>query len=158
MISTRPLTQQDLPGIWWSGSPSHLRSVAKELERCDRGEVAYLVVCEDGVPRAKGAVDFCHPSGLPTLGQLATDPEHQRRGFGTELVAALEQEIVSRGLTTARLGVEVDNEAAIALYMKLGYRAVGVETDSWQAEGPDGQMREYQAVCTVMERGLAHPR
>lgn len=157
MITTRRLEAEDIAELAWSGGPSHLRAVAEALDRRDRGEVEYLVVCEHGIPRAKGGVDFAHPSGVPTLWQLATDADHRRRGFATTLVAALEGEITSRGIRTARLGVESDNEPAKLLYEKLGYRTVGVQNDSWMVEGPDGDLVQYRTVLTVMERSLASP-
>ena len=53
------MTMDDLEAISWSGSPSHIRSVAMQLERRDRGEVDYLVVRgPDGAPVCKGSIDW----------------------------------------------------------------------------------------------------
>lgn len=66
-----------------------------------------------------------------------THPVERGRGRVRALMAAGEQRIRDRGLTWATLSVEVDNDAARALYERLGYDADGVGEDSWKA-GPDG--------------------
>lgn len=41
-LTIRDLTPEDLPSCAWSGSATHLASVAKALERAGSGEVDYL--------------------------------------------------------------------------------------------------------------------
>lgn len=59
---------------------------------------------------------------IATLGVL---PEHQRRGFGRELLRACEGRLVQGRI---RLCVRASNEAAIQLYQNEGYR----EIDTWR--------------------------
>jgi ribosomal protein S18 acetylase RimI-like enzyme len=59
---------------------------------------------------------------IATLGVL---PEYQRRGIGLQLLLACERILTQPRI---RLCVRVNNEAAINLYMKEGYRAV----DTWR--------------------------
>ena len=44
-LTVRDLTVEDLPSCAWSGSATHLTSIARALERARRGEVDYLAVC-----------------------------------------------------------------------------------------------------------------
>ena len=55
------------------------------------------------------------------LHDLAVDPAYRRRGLATAVVAELLGWGAERGATTAWLHVEVDNDAAFALYDGLGF-------------------------------------
>lgn len=58
-LTIRDLTAEDLPACDWSGSRSHLVSVAEALERAMLGEVDYLAACPpSGLPVAIGGVDY----------------------------------------------------------------------------------------------------
>ena len=67
------LTQDDLVALGWSGSPGHVASVARALERVESGEVEYLVArAPNGQPVAKAGIDYAAKPGTGTLWQLAT--------------------------------------------------------------------------------------
>ncbi|WP_231642219.1 N-acetyltransferase [Nocardia sp. NRRL S-836] len=147
---------QHLQRCEWSGSALHLTQVARELERAQDGMVDYLAVCPPSdIPVAIGGVDYQVNPGAGTLWQLAVHPSLQSCGIGTLLIQAAEQRILARGLRRAELGVEERNPRARALYERLGYVAHDRKPDAWDAEGPDGVVRRYETVCTVMRRWLA---
>ncbi len=54
---------------------------------------------------------------------VATLPSYRRRGLGEQLVR---EAISAQGVRRAFLEVAVDNEAAIALYKKLGFSVTGI--------------------------------
>jgi ribosomal protein S18 acetylase RimI-like enzyme len=54
---------------------------------------------------------------------LVVPEQQRRRGLGTSVVAGLLEWGAERGASTAWLHVEVDNDAALALYEGLGFRA-----------------------------------
>jgi ribosomal protein S18 acetylase RimI-like enzyme len=154
-LTVRDLTHEDLPSCAWSGSPAHLVSMAKALDRAARGEVDYLAVCPpSGLPVAVGGVDYAETSGAGTLWQLAVHTALQSCGIGTILIEAAEQRIRARGLDRAELGVEEGNPRARALYERLGYVAYGSAPDSWEVEGPDGTTTRYETMCTLMRKQL----
>lgn len=154
-LSVRDLTLEDLQWCSWSGSALHLTHVARELERSRSGVVDYLAVCPpSGRPVGIGGVDYEVSPGAGTLWQLAVLPALQSCGIGTVLVHAAEQRIIARGLHRAELSVEESNPRARALYERLGYVAHGSEPDAWDAEGPDGVIRRYETVCTLMGKTL----
>ncbi len=64
-------------------------------------------------------------AGEAELLTLAVAPQARRRGLGAALVAAFEAEARARGATEAFLEVAETNNAARALYARLGYRAAG---------------------------------
>ncbi|MER7765666.1 GNAT family N-acetyltransferase [Kitasatospora sp. NPDC096140] len=155
-VHVRDLTPADLPACTWSGSATHLRQVARELERAAAGEVDYLAVCTGtGLPVAIGGVDYRSAPGAGTLWQLAVLPALQSHGLGSLLVRCAEERIRARGLGRAELGVEDDNPRARALYERLGYTAFDRRPDAWDEEAPDGSIRRRETMCTIMRKDLA---
>src|SRR5690348_1840692 len=72
------LRPDEVERIAWSGSPSHLRSVARVLERVPSGETEYLVVrAPTGEPVAKGGIDYTQQTGAGAIFQLATHEQLQ---------------------------------------------------------------------------------
>lgn len=149
------MTRDDLDAIGWSGSASHLRNVAGQLDRRDAGVVEYLVVRdEDGSPIAKGGIDYEEHPGAGATFQLATRSDLEGRGFATMLIAEAEQRIRARGLPMACLSVEPDNDRARRLYEHLGYVAVGERQVGWEHELEDGSLGWYSTVVIDMEKPL----
>ncbi|MFI8947295.1 GNAT family N-acetyltransferase [Streptomyces sp. NPDC053750] len=154
-LSVRDLRHADLGSCTWAGSDHHLVGVARQLERARAGDVDYLAVCTPAdIPIAKGGVDYRAKEGAGTLWQLAVHPALQSCGIGTVLVEAAEQRIRARGLRWAELGVEERNPRARALYERLGYLAYDRRPDSWDEQTPDGTLRRYETMCTLMRKHL----
>jgi ribosomal protein S18 acetylase RimI-like enzyme len=152
----RDLTPEDLPSCAWSGSRSHLASIAEALERARRGEVEYLTACPpSGLPVAVGMIDYAGIPGAGTLCQLSVHGALQSCGIGTLLIKAAEQRILARGLHRAELGVEESNPRARALYERLGYVAYGCAPDSWDETAADGSIFRYETLCTLMRKELS---
>lgn len=154
-LTIRDLAPGDLPSCAWSGSATHLASVARALDRARRGEVEYLAACPpSGQPVALCGIDYAKAPGAGTLWQLAVHGALQSCGIGTILIRAAEQRIRARGLHRAELGVEDSNPRARALYDRLGYLACGREPDSWDEEAPDGSIVRYDTMLTLMRKEL----
>ncbi|MDB9312031.1 ribosomal protein S18-alanine N-acetyltransferase [Spirulina sp. CS-785/01] len=68
---------------------------------------------------------------------LAIHPDYHRQGLGQFLLLALLEKAVQRGLERATLEVRVSNEAAIALYQKLGFRIAGRRKGYYQKTQED---------------------
>lgn len=58
---------------------------------------------------------------IAVLGNITTDPEHTGKGLATLLTSHLVEELVSENKMVC-LNVKVDNEAAIRVYEKLGFK------------------------------------
>jgi ribosomal protein S18 acetylase RimI-like enzyme len=154
-LMIRDLTPEDVPSCAWSGSATHLASIARALERARRGEVDYLTACPpSGLPVALCGIDYAKNPGAGTLWQLAVHGALQSCGIGTILIQAVEQRILARGLHRAELGVEECNPRARALYERLGYAAYGRAPESWDEQALDGTITRYETVCTLMRKEL----
>ncbi len=56
---------------------------------------------------------------------LCVDPDHQRQGFGSQLLTHALTDAKQHGATVAYLEVRHSNENAIALYTKMGFTKIG---------------------------------
>ena len=73
---------------------------------------------------------------LARIYSLAVDEARRGAGLATRLVEAAEREAVARGQVFMRLEVRPDNERAIALYERLGYRHFGHIDDYYEDHAP----------------------
>ena len=104
-----------------------------EVERTMGGEYGPLLddcsfVVEDR-ERIVGASMTTLFDSDPFLTYLVVDPEMQRRGIGTFLVAASGNALLSAGYARLDLFVTEANEPAVNLYRKLGFRVVDRVTE-----------------------------
>ncbi len=54
---------------------------------------------------------------------LAVAPEHRTRGYGRSLMREVEERLTARGCPKLNIQVRHGNDAALAFYAKIGYRA-----------------------------------
>ena len=89
------------------------------------GDTALGFTCldESGTPIAYVGMVTVLDEGQIT--NVATHPDHRRQGLADKLLVALLAEARSRLITTLTLEVRESNAAAIALYRKHGFSAVG---------------------------------
>ena len=64
------------------------------------------------------------PGTWSNLLSICTHPDLRGRGVGNALMAGFRAESQRRGYSTMRLSVHNDNEAAIALYTRCGWKAI----------------------------------
>ncbi len=70
---------------------------------------------------------------------LGVAPERQRRGLAHLLLLEMERNFRSRGISTVRLEVRVENVAALRLYESLGYM-VAQRLQRYYSTGSDGYL------------------
>ncbi|MET9696183.1 GNAT family N-acetyltransferase [Streptomyces sp. NPDC006529] len=90
-----------------------------------------LIASVAGVPVGMvSGVEMSHPDkGTEMcLYELSVDEGHRRRGIGRELTRALADEARARGCYGMWVGVDTDNEAALATYASAGAVDEGVFT------------------------------
>jgi ribosomal protein S18 acetylase RimI-like enzyme len=146
---------RDLSQIGWSGTPTHVRNVARELERVADGDAEYLAArAREGAPVAACGIDYTSFDGAGVIHQLAVREDLQGVGIGTNLIAAAETRIRRRGLTTAMVSVEPDNTRARALYERLGYVVCGTRRVSWEAERSDGSTYVHETDLIDMKKSI----
>ncbi len=92
----------------------------------------FTQVAEDPLGALVGYV-FCREvAGESELLNLAVDPVLRRGGVGGTLLGAALDWLTARGARETFLEVRASNGAAIALYERVGFRAVGRRPDYYQ--------------------------
>ena len=123
-MTVRPAVEADLPAV---------RAVDAEAFGTDAWSAAAWQVEWDGVPvmrhlavaveddRVVGYGIVATIADVADLHRIAVAADRRRHGLGAALVHALMAEARRRGCTRMLLEVEASNEAALALYGRLGF-------------------------------------
>jgi GNAT superfamily N-acetyltransferase len=70
-----------------------------------------------------GAVLVTHDTRKGWINRLAVHPDHRRKGYATELIAAAERELRGMGFQIFAVLIEADNNASQELFAQEGYKA-----------------------------------
>lgn len=89
---------------------------------CGESAFGFAALCEDGVAAYGGMLTVLDEGQITNV---ATHPDHRRQGLAGRVLEALLTEARSRGLAFVTLEVRESNTAAIRLYEKFGFAAVG---------------------------------
>ena len=111
-------------GLRWSWT-------AQRVRRCIDDRDTNVIVIRDGGVIAGFAI-MKYGDDEAQLFLLAVRPSHRRRGIGTALLSWLEVTGRTAGITVIRLQVRSTNDAAIAFYRSVGFRATGVQAAYYQ--------------------------
>jgi uncharacterized protein len=98
------------------------------LRRADR--TIYLWDGEAGEPVALAAAGGLTPRGI-RIGPVYTPPAHRRRGYASNLVAAVTQAQFDDGRTFCFLFTNLANPTSNKIYQAIGYQPV-IDMDQWQ--------------------------
>jgi ribosomal protein S18 acetylase RimI-like enzyme len=107
------------------------RSFARLLET---PSAAVLVVEIGSEVAGYAMVLFRRSSEVARLYSIAVGPEREGAGIGAALLAAVEAAAIARGCTILRLELRGDNERALSLYERAGFRPRG-RVDGYYEDG-----------------------
>jgi [ribosomal protein S18]-alanine N-acetyltransferase len=138
----RRMTQEDLPAVLVLEKASFRNPWSTELLQRELGhDWSIILLLEEPLPegdrRLLGISIFWIVHDEVHVLNVATAPEHRRRGVGRCLMEATLAEGRARRCALATLEVRRGNEPAIALYKSFGFRAVGVRPNYYVDEGED---------------------
>ncbi|MEZ5799701.1 MAG: GNAT family N-acetyltransferase [Nitratireductor sp.] len=118
-----------------------------------RQTAAFIVNERDWKSRATPVAAARRGTAMARLYSLAVDPDHLGKGIGALLLKGAEEETFNRKRLLLRLEVREDNESAIALYRRKGYRPIGRYLDYYADHAPALRFeRPFAAACR-----LPHP-
>lgn len=125
-VSIVPMTEAHLPAlaaIERACFPTPWTEADLRAELSNDTAVFRVAVDEAGTVLGYGGMHFVCGEGY--IDNIATAPEARRQGIGTAVVSALLQYARMHDGTFVTLEVRPSNEAALALYRKLGFQQAG---------------------------------
>ncbi len=111
-------------GLRWSWT-------AQRVRRCIDDRDTNVTVIRDGGVIAGFAI-MRYGNDEAELSLLAVRPSHRRRGIGSALLSWLEVTARTAGVAVIRVQVRSTNDAAIAFYRGIGFRATAVHAAYYQ--------------------------
>lgn len=125
-LCIRQATLEDLPRVAWLEEAAMTDPWPYELLAYEFGHPrGFLLIAEwDGAPGA-GYVSFRHGGGEAELLRLAVDPAERRRGVARSLIESGLERLKKERVQACFLEVRMDNVAAIACYVALGFQRTG---------------------------------
>jgi len=161
----RRLEERDLPALEWNGEFLHFRNLFRQAYEDMRLGTRWLLVMEH---RPSGDIvgqifiqwnsndpRFADGRRRGYLYSLRVKLAFQRRGLGTRLIDAAEEELRQRGMDTASIGVEKDNRDARSLYERQGYRIIAEDPGLWSYTDHLGRRQEVSEPAWLMEKKLS---
>lgn len=121
IVLSRDLTDSWRAGYLEGEGADRRRKITGIMQRISSAK-RFAVALEGDVPVAVG-LGLLIDRRMILLG-MQTSPSHRRAGHGAAIAKALAGWAAESGATRAILQVESDNDAAMALYAKAGYRTL----------------------------------
>src|SRR5262249_26650477 len=139
----RPLLLSDLNELWQLDMRCFVDGEAYERET-----FRYLLTNPKAIARqirsewdemSAFAIGVIEDDGCGHITTIGVAPEYRRRGLARLILHEVERSFLTRGVTTVRLEVRTDNQAAQRLYEQLGY-AIVKRMNRYYSSGHDAYM------------------
>ncbi len=144
-LTIRPATVNDIDDLL------DLEEMGFRLDLFDRRQYRYLIskarsavlVAEiSGQLRGAAVMLWRENSSSGRLYNIVVDPRSHGTGVGAQLLNACEREAVVKGCRAVTLEVRIDNERAIAFYLKHGYKRIKKMPHYYSDNAPALKMRK----------------
>ena len=140
-VRLRKMTLSDLPAVMAIehqafSNPWSTEMVKKELTQ----DWSTVLIVEESTPagwQLRSFAIFWLVADEVHVLNVATDQAVQRRGFGRQVMDAVLETGKAQKCRMATLEVRRSNQAALALYTSLGFRAVGMRPSYYQDNRED---------------------
>lgn len=162
-LRIRPLSEQDLPELEWSGEYTHYRLLYRQIyEDVCRGKALMWVAEWDGagiigqlfVQLFSPREELANGVDRAYIFAVRVKPAFRGKGVGTCLVQTAEEDLRRRGVHTVTLNVAKGNTLAQNFYRRLGYRIVAHEAGRWSYLDHLGKRQYVVEPSWRMEKDL----
>jgi putative acetyltransferase len=93
------------------------------VEKLLREGVAFFIIRHDDIPAGCGGIQLVG-ADYAELKRMYVHPTHRRQGLGQRLLQHLETYARQRDIPRLRLETGIHQQAAIALYQRMGFRRI----------------------------------
>lgn len=153
-IDMRVLEIEEVDQESWISGPRHRQYLKDAIYKSQTGESSFFGVFsgDDLIAYCGIRYDTTPDAGYMTM--LTVREEYQGKGIGTKFIEFLEQKILEYGRPFVELSVEENNPRAQNLYIRLGYKPIRKQKETWEEDGEDGGVKMYTTMTDVMRKGL----
>ena len=165
-VLIRKLTEADLRALEWEGEFTRYRQVYRNIfERFNAG-LAVLWVADLPGTGVIGQVFIQLVTNRPELANGITRaylhsfrvrPAYRNLGFGSRMLAAVEDDLRQRTYRSLTLIVAQDNPNAKRFYVRQDFRIVAEESGHWFYPDENGCWHEVIEPSWLMEKNLKAP-
>ena len=126
-VRLRELSLEDYDrfmSVWQSAGLTTVRPEGRDSREAFSRQLAegtHTVIGLEAGSELVGLVLATHDGRKGWINRLAVLPEHRRRGYARQLVAAAERVLRDQGMTVIAALIEPENGESLALFQKLGY-------------------------------------
>jgi len=162
-VIIRHLVKTDLPALEWGGEYSHFRRLYAGVYQSHFQGKAVMWVTELPGAGLIGQLFVQLTSSRPELADGTTrayiygfriKPAFRGYGLGTTMMQVVENDLRRRNFHRVCLNVNRENEGALRLYEKLGYRVVAAEPGQWSYIDDQGKRQDVSEPAWRMEKLL----
>jgi len=84
--------------------------------------IFYGITDKDRLIATAGTHVISETFGIAAVGNVFTHPDYRQRGLATLCTSAVVEELLARGIQTIVLNVYKDNEVALRIYQRMGFK------------------------------------
>ena len=161
-FTVRQVTQADLPALEWEGEFIKYRRMYANIYRSTLTGRALMWLIETSAGKLigqafvmlkSGEQDAADGKNRAYLFAFRIKPPWRRQGIGTYLMHFIEDDLQSRGFRYLTLNVAKDNQNAIRLYRRLGYKVIGPRSGDWSFIDHEGKVQDvHEPAWRMMKR------
>lgn len=161
-ITLRLAAPDDLPKLEWYGQYAHYRTLYRYAYREQRaGRRLMLVADFNGFPVGQIFVQLASndhriADGVTRgyLYALRVMEMFRGQGVGTRLIVEAESRLLNLGFDSATIAVSKENQGALDLYKRIGYRIFRDDPGEWNYRDHRGITRSVREPCWILEKEL----
>ena len=159
----RPLEKKDLPALEWNGEFIHFRNVFADVyKKVEKGTVrAWVAVTPEAemigqvfLQLSSDRLELADGWSRAYLYSLRVKPQYQNLGIGSRLISVVEDTLRKMNYTQVTLNVSRENQRAIRLYVRLGFKIVAEEAGIWSYPDHKGIWQTVTDPSWRMEKNL----
>lgn len=150
-IKFRFITKQDLPALEWEGEYIRFRRVYKDVFRRTKSGFALMwgidlphvgLIGQVFVQLDTRTKELADGVSRGYVHSFRVKTPYRGFGLGSRLMNVVEQDLVKRGYGEVTLNVAQENQGALRLYQRLGYKIIKQDPGRWNYYDEKNILRE----------------